>query len=190
MRFACCAVLAVLPFCLQAAVVVPGHGNHLTPADEPSTGGNWAMAARIAHECIPDPDTAACLSAKVATALERAARMNNEVQLLPGLTVAKNAEDASPQRDSRALPTEEELRGQLQADAPDHTSKVADMVINSGIRFLQSRTLQFKLPQTNPEELTRSLEEGEYSETSFVRFISFVSAPSTNTRISSKRQFF
>jgi hypothetical protein len=34
------------------------------------------------------------------------------------------------------------------------------MVVNSGLRFLQSRTLQFKMPQTDPEQLSRAIEEG------------------------------
>jgi len=176
MRFvASCAVLvAVLPFCLHAAAVVPGgpmnDNNHLSSlGDSPrvaraedSPTGNWAMVTRIAHDCAKDPDTFACLAVKAATALERAAHLNGDVQVLPGLTVIKNADDGSSQRDSRSLPTEDELRNQLQepADA-DHSSKVVDLVVNSALRFLQSRTLKFNFPQTNAEELSRAIEEGE-----------------------------
>ncbi|XP_025191150.1 uncharacterized protein LOC112591518 [Melanaphis sacchari] len=158
MRFASCAVLAVLPFCLHAAVVVSGDNNYLEePPQQSTVSGNWALVTRIADECAKDVDTAACLAAKTAAALERAARTAGSVQVLPGLTVLKNTEEvASSQRDSRALPTEEELRGQLQ----QQPSKVTDMVVNSAIRFLQSRTLQLKFPQTNPEELSRAIEEG------------------------------
>lgn len=178
MRFTCCAVLAVLPFCLHAAVVVPSDTNRLEDyADSPragralasqSAGGNWAMLARMADECARDPDTTACVAVKAATALERAARVTGDVQLLPGLTLVQD-QAATSQRDSRALPTEDELRNQLaqessadpSASAADHTSKVADMVINSGLRFLQSRTLQFKFPQTDSEQLSRAIEEGK-----------------------------
>lgn len=158
MRFASCAVLAVLPFCLNAAVVVSGDNNYLEDPPQHSTvSGNWALVTRIADECAKDADTAACIAVKTAAALERAARTSGSVQVLPGLTVLKNADEgSSSQRDSRALPTEEELRGQLQ----EQPSKVTDMVVNSAIRFLQSRTLQLKFPQTNPEELSRAIEEG------------------------------
>lgn len=159
MRFASCAVLAVLPFCLHAAVVVSADNNYLedSPPPPPTVSGNWALVTRIADECAKDADTAACVAAKTAAALERAARTAGSVQVFPGLTVLKNADEgSSSQRDSRALPTEEELRGQMQ----QQPSRVTDMVINSAIRFLQSRTLQFKLPQNNPEELSRAIEEG------------------------------
>lgn len=162
MRFASCAVLALLPFCLQAAVVVSGENNYLQQEDAPkesSGNGNWALVARMADECAKDADTAACVAAKAAAALERAARATSAVQVLPGLTVMKNTDEgSSSQRDSRALPTEDELRGQMQ----EQPSKVTDMVVNSAIRFLQSRTLQLKFPQTNPEELSRAIEEGKY----------------------------
>lgn len=160
MRFASCAVLALLPFCLHAAVVASGDSNYLEQEQKPveSTGnGNWAMVTRMADECAKDADTAACVAVKAAAALERAARTTGPVQVLPGLTIMKNADEgSSSQRDSRALPTEDELRGQLQ----QQPSKVTDMVVNSAIRFLQSRTLQLKFPQTNPEELSRAIEEG------------------------------
>ncbi|XP_008182307.1 uncharacterized protein LOC100169409 [Acyrthosiphon pisum] len=161
MRFASCAVLALLPFCLHAAVVMSGDSdNYLQQEQKPveSTGnGNWAMVTRMADECAKDADTAACVAVKAAAALERAARATGPVQVLPGLTVMKNTDEgSSSQRDSRALPTEDELRGQLQ----QQPSKVTDMVVNSAIRFLQSRTLQLKFPQTNPEELSRAIEEG------------------------------
>lgn len=167
-------MLAVLPFCLHAAVVVPSDTNRLEDyADSPragravaltGAGGNWAMLARMADECARDPDTTACVAVKAATALERAARVTGDVQLLPGLTLVQD-QAATSQRDSRALPTEDELRSQLvqESAAEDHTTKVADMVINSGLRFLQSRTLQFKFPQTDSEQLSRAIEEGKLS---------------------------
>ncbi|KAL4149262.1 hypothetical protein QTP88_003243 [Uroleucon formosanum] len=160
MRFASCAVLALLPFCLHAAVVVSGDSNYLQQEEKPvesTVNGNWAMVTRMADECAKDADTAACVAVKAAAALERAARATSPVQVLPGLTIMKNADEgSSSQRDSRALPTEDELRGQLE----QQPSKVTDMVVNSAIRFLQSRTLQLKFPQTNPEELSRAIEEG------------------------------
>lgn len=175
MRFAFCAVLAVLPFCLHAAVVVgQNDNNQLLPQDASTAragrsdgstaaaSGNWAMAVRIASECAKDSDTAACLAVKTAAVLERAARLSGSVELFSGLvTVSRNADDAAAQRDSRSLPTEDELRGQLQPNEPDHTGKLTDMVVNSALRFLQSRTLQFKFPETNSEQLSRAIEEGE-----------------------------
>lgn len=175
MRFACCTVvaLAVLPFCLHAAVIASAGQNNdnnyledspragrAVAADTTATAtGNWAMVARIADECVKDADTAACVAVKAAAALERATRMTGNVQVLPGLTLVKD--EGSSQRDSRALPSEEELRNQLQDASDDHSSKVATMVVDSALRFLQSRTLQFKFPQTNSEEISRAIEEGE-----------------------------
>lgn len=176
MRFACytaMVALAVLPFCLHAAVIAPAgqnnDNNYLMPEDSSRSGravavdttanGNWAMITRIAEECVRDTDTAACVAVKAAAALERAARMNGDVQVFSGLTLVKG--EGSSQRDSRALPTEEELRNQLQDGSADHSTKVAGMVVDSALRFLQSRTLQFKFPQTNSEEISRAIEEGE-----------------------------
>lgn len=174
MRFAAtCAVLAVvlLPFRSHAAVVVQtNEDNHLSPqddapragrSDEPSATGNWAMASRIAMECAKDADAVVCLAVKAAAALERAARLDGDVQVLPGLTVTKNAGGGdAAQRDSRSLPTEDELRDRLQHEPADGSSKALDMVVNSALRFLQSRTLTFNFPQTNTEELSRAVEEG------------------------------
>lgn len=177
MRFACCAVLAaVLPICLHAAVVASGlqhnDDNYLQQTDGPRDGravteqpanGNWAMVVRVADECARDPDTAACVAVKAATVLERASRIPGNLEVLPGLTLTRNAEEISAQRDSRALPTEDELRNQLVQDpTQDRTSKLTEMVVNSALRFAQSRSLQFKFPQTNPEELSRAIEEGKY----------------------------
>lgn len=174
MRFACYTVvaLAILPFCLHAAVIASAgqNDNFLVPEDSPRAGralaadttgtGNWAMMARIADECVKDADTAACVAVKASAALERATRMTGNVQILPGLTLVKD--EGSSQRDSRALPSEEELRNQLQDASDDHSSKVATMVVDSALRYLQSRTLQFKFPQTNSEEISRAIEEGEF----------------------------
>lgn len=132
-----------------------------------SDNGNWAVMARVADECARDKDTAACVAVKAAVALERAARSAGDVQLFPGLTVAKNDNGpAASTRDSRALPTEEELRGQLQYanDIPeedDRSARVTDMLLKSAVRFLQSRTLKLDFPQTDADELARSIEEGE-----------------------------
>lgn len=185
MRFACCAILAaVLPICLHAAVVASGlqqnDDNYLRQTDGPRDGraaaeqpanGNWAVVVRVADECARDPDTTACVAVKAATALERASRIPGNVQVLPGLTLIRNADEASAQRDSRALPTEDELRSQLVQDmqTQDRTTKLTEMVVNSALRFVQSRSLQLKFPQTNAEELSRAIEEGEYGNS--VRFI-------------------
>lgn len=169
MRFAFCAVLAVLPFCLHAAAVVgtqnvdnelPLQDARAGRSDEPQNG--WAVAGRIAGECARDPEPASCVAVKAAVVFERAARLSGTVDLFSGVvTVARNGEDSSSQRDSRSLPTEQDLRGQLSAEPADHVAKATDMVFNSALRFLQSRTLQFKMPQTDPEELSRAIEEGE-----------------------------
>lgn len=133
---------------------------------QPAANGNLAMAARIANECTSGGDAVTCVAVKAATALERAARSAGDVQLFPGLSVVKNEEAPSSLRDSRSLPTEEELRGQLAAQQPenedDRASRVTDMVLKSAVRFLQSRTLKFNFPQTDADELARSIEEGEY----------------------------
>ncbi|XP_050437148.1 uncharacterized protein LOC126843581 [Adelges cooleyi] len=162
MRFSCSVVLAVavLPYCMHAAVM-SGRQNQIEGdrAGRSTGDGNWAVVTRVAEECAKDADATACLAVKAAAAFERAARMG-DLQVLPGVTLSKNAADDASQRDSRALPTEDELRGQLPADADEKTSKVTGMVVNSALRFLQSRTLQLQFPQTNSEELSRAIEEG------------------------------
>lgn len=157
------AAVPLLAALSQAAAVASDSGNG---------NGNWAVMARVADECARDRDTAACVAVKAAVALERAARSAGDVQLLPGLTVTKN--DVGPAaRDSRSLPTEDELRGQLRydgnaiaegaaADEDDHKDRVTGMLIKSAVRFLQSRTLKFEFPQTDADELARSIEEGEW----------------------------
>lgn len=153
MRFACCAVLAVLPFCLQAAVVVPDDSaaDNRLAAGEPSSAdaGSWAtVVGSVTNECAKEKNSYACASVKIATALDRATRMSRNVQVFPGLTVAKNPE--YKERDSRAV-DETELTRQLQPESPDYATRVTDMLVNSGVRFLQSRTLQFSLPPAGSE---------------------------------------
>lgn len=167
MRFTCIMTVAVAAVPLiavlssAAAVTSDAANNH--------NNGNWAMMVRIADECSKE-NPVTCVAAKTIVALERAARSAGDVQLLPGLTVTKN--DNGPTRDSRALPTEDELRGQLQYnnnDIPeggdaedDRVTRVTDMVIKSAVRFLQSRTLKLNFPQTDADDLARSIEEGEF----------------------------
>jgi hypothetical protein len=91
---------------------------------------------------------------KAAALLNRAAR-SASIELVPGVTINKDTTDDS--RAGRAL-SEAELENSLPADASERSGRVFDMVMDNAINFLQTHSMQVKLPAN---EIARSLETGE-----------------------------
>ncbi|XP_026678299.1 uncharacterized protein LOC103507677 isoform X2 [Diaphorina citri] len=94
-----------------------------------------------------------CLGVKAVTAIDRASRMHT-ISLVPGITLLN--EDT--ERNSRSLVTEEEVTSQLEKEG-DKSGRLLEMIFDNAAKFLQTHTVQFKLPMAS-EEVSRALDEG------------------------------
>lgn len=77
------------------------------------------------------------------------------ISLVPGITLLN--EDT--ERNSRSLVTEEEVTSQLEKEG-DKSGRLLEMIFDNAAKFLQTHTVQFKLPMAS-EEVSRALDEGE-----------------------------
>ncbi|KAL1137694.1 hypothetical protein AAG570_009390 [Ranatra chinensis] len=80
----------------------------------------------------------------------------SDIALLPGVTLVKEKDF----REGRALMTPAEIEGALPQDPEEKSSRMLDLLYDSGLRFLQSHSLTLKMPEGAPESLQRAIEEG------------------------------
>ncbi|XP_075210978.1 uncharacterized protein LOC142318289 [Lycorma delicatula] len=127
-----------------------------------SEDGHWRILSKILSDCGSDDSSRLlnCLGVKAVTVLDRASRMD-DIALLPGISLVPNS-DATDDltRAGRALMTEAEIQNALPQDPSERSSRLMDMLYDATLRFLQSHTLQLKMPQDAPEAIQRALEEG------------------------------
>lgn len=123
----------------------------------------WKTFNKIFNDCGSDDtsDVLSCLGVKAVTVMNRAARVG-DVELIQGVSLVKSSDYDEVTRNGRSMLTESEVENSLALQQPsERTSRLLDMIYDSALRFLQSHTLQFKLPKIAPESLQRALEEGK-----------------------------
>ncbi|KAF6208867.1 hypothetical protein GE061_014609 [Apolygus lucorum] len=108
-----------------------------------------------APDCGSRSDVTTCLGARAIAALDRAARMN-DIPVFEGVTLVKENDF----RAGRALMTPEQIEESLPENAEERSSRLVDLAYDSALRFLQSHSLQIKMPQGAPENFQRALDEG------------------------------
>lgn len=127
-----------------------------------SEDGHWRVLSKILSDCGSDDSSRLlnCLGVKAVTVLDRASRME-DIALLPGVSLVQNAEAMDDlTRAGRALMTEAEIQNALPQEPSERSSRLMDMLYDATVRFLQSHSLQLKMPQDAPEAIQRALEEG------------------------------
>ena len=67
------------------------------------------------------------------------------------------------ERSGKAL-SENEIASALPADPEEKSGRLLDLAMDSANKFVQTHTLQFKLPADAPEQVARSIEEGKKNE--------------------------
>lgn len=135
----------------------------LVPAPEADDGGSnsWKMATKFIGDCV-DREYAEmlnCFGVKAVAAIDRAARLST-INIVPGISLTADHE-VLKQRAARNLRTEEEIENSISTEPKEKGSKLIDLLFDSMARFLESHTLQFRLPKSTSFELQRALDEGK-----------------------------
>ncbi|XP_059491328.1 uncharacterized protein LOC132205944 [Neocloeon triangulifer] len=130
--------------CLVAATVAAGL---------PEAGDTLGFVYRVWDDCNnkADLDLASCLKVKLATAVSRAARMN-DLTVFDGVTFVRTApNDATPETSEEAV----EASLPRSADARDDT--LSALILERAAQFFQTHSLSVKVP----EFAERSLSAGD-----------------------------
>ncbi|KAG8328202.1 uncharacterized protein LOC124359692 [Homalodisca vitripennis] len=153
-------LLILVPLVSAAVVDFRPEENEVIGRSADSSGG-WKLVSKVMSDCGSEDvsEVMNCLGVKAVAVLDRAARMGN-IEVYSGVTLSKNTEVPEDGRNGRALLTETEITQSLPQDPTARTARVMDLLYDATVRFLQSHTLQFKLPQGAPESFSRALEEG------------------------------
>ncbi|XP_049860440.1 uncharacterized protein LOC126354680 [Schistocerca gregaria] len=113
-------------------------------------------AYRLVKDCGERPLTA-CLKMRALTLMDRALRQPGDLPLLEGVALVRSTA-VSGAATGRAL-TQEELDATLPRDADEKDAQVETMLVDRVARFLQSHTLQLKVPDSAISEVRRTLDE-------------------------------
>lgn len=165
MEYAKICLLLVLPALASCAVTgFASQDNEVVwrarSADSEDKGG-LKVFAKVLEDCNSEDYSkiASCLGVKTIVALDRAARAGS-IDLISGVKLVKT-EDAESLRNGRSL-TEEDIQNSIDAEPTERSSRLLDLLFESATKFLQSHSLEFKFPQTSPQELQRAFEEGTF----------------------------
>jgi len=154
-------LLLALPCLITAAVVSSSEtGNENFRSGRKEEPGKWKMAAKMVEECAGREysEMAHCFGVKAVAVIDRAARMHT-INVLPGVAFVADSEEL--QRSGRALMSEEEIENSISGEPNEKGTKLADLLLDSATRFMQSHALQFRVPKSTSFELQRALDEGE-----------------------------
>lgn len=153
-------LLFALPCVILGAVISSSDtGNENFRQARKEDPSKWKLASKFLEDCMGQEysEMAHCFGVKTVAVIDRASRMNS-ISILPGVTFVADNEEL--QRSGRALMTEEEIENTISADPNEKSSKLMDLLFDSVGRFLQTHTLQFRIPKSSSHELQRALDEG------------------------------
>lgn len=118
---------------------------------------------RVIQEC-GDKDISICLKMRALTYVDKVLRKSEDISIVDGITLVKT--DANPEAyrglNARAL-SQDELDASLPKNVDEKNTQVENMLFERMARFLETHTLQLKVPQSSISEMKRSLEEGKYA---------------------------
>lgn len=120
-------------------------------------------AYRFFQSC-GDKEIALCLKMRALTFVDRALRKPGDVDLVDGVSLKRTQDDLDVSRElnGRAL-SEAELDASLPKNADERDAQVETLLVDRIARFLQSHTLQFKVPDSAISEVKKTLDEGKCS---------------------------
>lgn len=118
---------------------------------------------KVIQEC-GDKDLSICLKMRALTYVDRALRKSEDISIIDGITLVKTESTNEAYRglNGRAL-SQDELDASLPKNADEKNTQVENMLFDRVARFLETHTLQLKVPQSSISEMKRSLEEGNFS---------------------------
>ncbi|KAK7865668.1 hypothetical protein R5R35_006920 [Gryllus longicercus] len=114
--------------------------------------GDLRAAYRVYGECAAQ-DLSTCLKLKLVSALDRAARSVNDVEVVDGVSLVRDAAAAATEASASAgAKSEQQLAEELPRALGDRDDALNSMIADRALSFLQSHTLQLKFPSALTEE--------------------------------------
>lgn len=118
---------------------------------------------RVVQEC-GDKDISICLKMRALTYVDKVLRKPEDISIIDGITLVKTDSNSEAYRglNGRAL-SQDELDASLPKNADEKNTQVENMLFDRMARFLETHTLQLKVPQSSISEMKRSIEEGKFT---------------------------
>jgi hypothetical protein len=119
-------------------------------------------AYRFIQSC-GDKEMSLCLKMRALTLVDRALRRPGDLELVDGVSLVRTQDgvDVSREMNGRSL-SEAELDASLPKNAEERDAQVETLLVERVARFLQSHTLQLKVPDSAISEVRKTLDEGKY----------------------------
>lgn len=132
------------------------------PAAEQADDSALGKVYKVIQEC-GDKDLSICLKMRALTYVDRALRRSEDISIVDGITLVKadTSNEAYRGLNGRAL-SQDELDASLPKNVEEKNTQVENLLFDRVARFLESHTLQLKVPQSSISEMKRSIEEGKY----------------------------
>ncbi|XP_069679304.1 uncharacterized protein Osi9 [Periplaneta americana] len=116
-------------------------------------------AYRFLQSC-GDKDMSLCVKMRALTFVDRALRRPGDVDIVDGVSLVRTQDgmDVSRELNGRAL-SEAELDASLPKNADERDAQVETLLVDRVAKFLQSHTLQLKVPDYAITEVRKTLDE-------------------------------
>ncbi|XP_039277884.1 uncharacterized protein LOC111043594 [Nilaparvata lugens] len=159
LRATCTVTCVALLACLGASSAFPTQENAITPEKSSSVlEDGLGTAYRMVQGC-GGKDLMLCLKMRMLTYVDKAVRRSEDISLVDGVALVRSpSADNSRVLSGRAL-SEDELDASLPKDSESRDAQVESMLVDRVARFLESRTLQLKVPESSISDMKKSLEE-------------------------------
>lgn len=127
------------------------------PATEETAG--LERVYKVMQECS-EKDMAVCLKMRALQYVDRALRRSDNIDVFDGISLVKTESvESSRGLNGRSL-SESELDDSSAKDEDEKDAQVENLLLDRVARFLESHTLQLKVPESSISGMRRSLEEG------------------------------
>lgn len=115
---------------------------------------------KVMQECS-DKNMGTCLKMRALQYVDRVLRKSENIDVLDGVTLVKSESvESSRGLNGRSL-SESELDDSPAKDEDEKDAQVENLLLDRVARFLESHTLQLKVPESSISGMRRSLDEGK-----------------------------
>nr|CAD7588427.1 unnamed protein product [Timema genevievae] len=147
--------------CVASTLAYPAEDSLLArEAQDSSSLEGFDRVYKFLESC-GEKDVSLCLKMRALTFVDRALRRSDALEILDGVSLVQaqgKGEDVSREVNGRAL-SEAELDASLPKDVEERDAQVETLLVDRVARFLQSHTLQLKVPDSAITEVRKSLDE-------------------------------
>jgi hypothetical protein len=132
------------------------------PDDTTSFMGDGVETVYRFIESCGDKEMSFCLKMRALTFVDRALRRPGDLELVDGVSLVRTQDglDVSREMNGRAL-SEAELDASLPKNTEEREAEVETLLVDRVAKFLQSHTLQLKVPDSAISEVRKTLDEGK-----------------------------